>query len=97
MPRQRSEASKHLDLYKLAVEKKRLEHELSGLEQRCRLINVRLTELSAQTQRLHKTPPQPPTQSPWPTSNVFLPRDTRLKNELNSGLDQPPDTLLLEY
>jgi hypothetical protein len=48
MPRQKSEAAAILDLYKLVVEKKRLQQELQTLEQRCQQINRRLAGLDQQ-------------------------------------------------
>lgn len=48
MPRQKTEAAAYLDLYKLAVEKKRLQVELETIEQRRLLIQKRLTVLNSQ-------------------------------------------------
>ncbi|MGP1375065.1 MAG: hypothetical protein ACTS3T_19710 [Almyronema sp.] len=97
MPRQRSEASNYLSLYKLTVEKKRLQRERVLLDQRCQQIDTRLSELNAQIQQLERSTQQlrqPQTQSPWPTSNVYSPGD---QTPLANDLDTPPDTMLLEY
>ena len=42
MPRHRSESSNYLDLYKLAIEKKRLKQELASMERRRSQIQSRL-------------------------------------------------------
>lgn len=52
MPRQRSEAAAFLDIYKLVVEQKRLQQELSSIEQRSGQIHRRLSELEQQIQAL---------------------------------------------
>lgn len=48
MPRQKTEAAAILDLYKLVVEKKRLQQELGNLEQRRQQIDQRLAVLERQ-------------------------------------------------
>ncbi|MBD1913929.1 MULTISPECIES: hypothetical protein [unclassified Leptolyngbya] len=45
MPRQKSEAAAFLDIYKLVVEKKRLQQELESLDQRRQQICDRITVL----------------------------------------------------
>lgn len=52
MPRQESEAAAYLDIYKLVVEKKRLQQELVSIEQRHEQINNRLNVLENQIQTL---------------------------------------------
>ena len=52
MPRQKSEAAAYLDIYKLVVEKKRLQQELDSIEQRRGQINNRLNVLENQIQTL---------------------------------------------
>jgi hypothetical protein len=47
MPRQQTEAAAFLDIYKLTVEKKRLEQELESLEQRRALVVQRLQVLES--------------------------------------------------
>ncbi len=48
MPYQRSEAAALLDMYKLVVEKKRLQQELASFEQRRQDINHRLDAIEMQ-------------------------------------------------
>jgi len=48
MPRQRTEATVYLDVYKLVVERKRLQQELQKIEQRSQQINQRMTQLDQQ-------------------------------------------------
>lgn len=48
MPRPQTEASAYLNLYKLSIEKKRLQYELDAIEQRQRRIQKRLSFLDSQ-------------------------------------------------
>jgi hypothetical protein len=48
MPRQQSEAAHYLDIYKLTIEKKRLQLELDGLDQRRQRLQDRITTLESQ-------------------------------------------------
>jgi hypothetical protein len=52
MPRQQTEAAAVLDMYKLAIEKKRLQQELQEIEQRRLQILSRLTILENQVESL---------------------------------------------
>jgi uncharacterized protein (DUF3084 family) len=52
MPRQKSEASAYLDIYKLVVEKKRLQQELDSIEQRRAQISDRLNIINAKVDSL---------------------------------------------
>lgn len=52
MPRPKTEAAAFLDLYKLSVEKKRLQQELQSLEVRRQQIGDRLSVLNAQIDSL---------------------------------------------
>jgi hypothetical protein len=52
MPRQKTEAAAYLDIYKLVNERKRLEQELAGMEQRRDRILQRLALIDQQTQVL---------------------------------------------
>ncbi|NJN21560.1 MAG: gas vesicle protein [Leptolyngbya sp. RL_3_1] len=54
MPRPASEATHYLDIYKLTIEKKRLQSQLVDLDQRRQRIQARLTELNAQTTTLEQ-------------------------------------------
>ena len=48
MPRQKTEAAAYLNLYKLSVEKKRLQYELETIEQRREHVQARLVSLESQ-------------------------------------------------
>lgn len=56
MPRPKTEAAAYLNLYKLSVEKKRLQYELDTIEQRRERIQKRLVFLESQAVELQKTP-----------------------------------------
>ncbi len=58
LPRQKTEASAYLDIYKLVSEKKRLQHELEQVEQRRDRILKRLEVLETQVQGLEQTAQQ---------------------------------------
>jgi hypothetical protein len=45
LPRQRTEAAHYLDMYKLTVEKKRIQQELDNIEQRRQRLQRRLLEI----------------------------------------------------
>jgi hypothetical protein len=55
LPRQKTEASAYLDIYKLVSEKTRLQHELERVEQRRDRILQRLEVLENQVQELEQT------------------------------------------
>lgn len=55
MPRQQTEAAAFLDIYKLVIEKKRLQQELDGMDQRRQQILNRLAVLNQQVSDLEKT------------------------------------------
>lgn len=55
MPRQQSESAAFLDIYKLVIEKKRLQQELQGMEQRRQQILDRLAVLENQVDALENT------------------------------------------
>ncbi|MEM7773051.1 MAG: hypothetical protein AAF327_21395 [Cyanobacteria bacterium P01_A01_bin.37] len=52
MPRQQTEAAAYLDIYKLVVEKKRLQDELESIQQRQGQISDRLSVIEAQIQTI---------------------------------------------
>lgn len=58
MPRQKNEAAAYLELYKLEVEKKRLQQELQKMEVRRQQIHQRLAELDTQIVSLEQSVPQ---------------------------------------
>lgn len=55
MPRQQTEATAHLEMYKLLVEKQRLQQELQTLDQRQQQIHERLAVLEGQVAGLEQT------------------------------------------
>ena len=63
IPRQRSEATTYLTIYKNVVEKERLQKELENLERRCNQIKERLAVLEEQTNKELKSQSQQPIQS----------------------------------
>jgi hypothetical protein len=84
MPRQATEAAHYLDMYKLTVEKKRLEQELEYIDDRRQRLCERLAEIDQQTEGLDaqaaslRQPSQPPAARPQginfaPSANVYLP------------------------
>lgn len=106
LPRQRSEAAQYLDMYKLAIEKKRLQQELQQMQQRQQQIQRRLAEIDGQAQDLDdKTTvfnrsasgqvgskqSQDRDLSYAPTSNVYVPE----RSSFSSGLAF--DTVTLDY
>jgi hypothetical protein len=104
LPRQRTEAAHYLDLYKLTVEKKRIQQELENLEQRRARLYARLAEIDQEadrlnglagtiriqdSQRLGANGPRPDATA-TPSSNVFVPeRPSATQGDFN--------TVLLEY
>lgn len=52
MPRKQSEATTHLEIYKMSVEKNRLQQELENLKNREKYIQKRLAEIDQQTEAL---------------------------------------------
>ncbi len=77
LPKQKTEAAAYLDSYKLAVEKKRLLQELSGMEQRRQQILRRLALIERQTSALDQSihnlrSPLPAPAMPEPTSEDYM-------------------------
>ena len=75
MPRQQSEAAHYLDIYKLTIEKKRLQQELLSLDQRRRQIQDRVATLESQIVNLEEGAHhlREPEASAQPTSTVYPP------------------------
>ncbi|NDJ18150.1 hypothetical protein [Myxacorys almedinensis] len=74
MPRPKTEAAAYLNLYKLTIEKKRLEHELDAIDLRRHRIQKRLSFLSSQVAELDRSAQQfktPATKEAAPDSAVF--------------------------
>ncbi|OUC15921.1 MAG: hypothetical protein B0A82_04325 [Alkalinema sp. CACIAM 70d] len=73
MPRPKTEASQYLDLYKMAIEKSRLENELATIEQRRLQIEQRLEQLAQKAVELE--------QSALAASAVTHPESTRAESK----------------
>ncbi|MDJ0517293.1 MAG: hypothetical protein QNJ74_13935 [Trichodesmium sp. MO_231.B1] len=69
MPRQRSEATTYLTVYKNVVEKERLQKELQNLERRCNQIKERLAVLDEETNKELKNQSRQPIKSQKPSMN----------------------------
>lgn len=87
MPRQPTEAAHYLDMYKLTVEKKRLQQELQSLEERSQRIQQRLSEIDAHTLDLEDSAHQLREGNEFmlpaePSSKVYLPT---YRTESSSG------------
>lgn len=68
MPRQKTEAAAYLDIYKLVTEKKRLQYELDGLDERRDRIQKRLDCLAIQIAALEASAQQLRDDGPLPSS-----------------------------
>ncbi|MFQ4135438.1 gas vesicle protein GvpV [Nodosilinea sp. PGN35] len=102
MPRQQTEAAQYLDMYKLTVEKKRLQQELEYIDERRQRLCDRLAEidqategLDAQATSLRQKTPTPAAARPQsahfaPSANVYLP-------ERSSQAPEDYNTLMLDY
>jgi len=98
MPRQKTEAAAFLDLYKLVIEKKRLQQELQSLAQRRQQITNRLAVLDSQVAELENDVQQMREEVPIPA--VELTVRSVGKMEKMAIAPSPPDTfntLFLEY
>lgn len=105
MPRQQSESAAFLDIYKLVIEKKRLQQELQGIDQRRQQIIDRLTILENQITDLETTAhylrnasPKAPSageQSQPVPSPINYPTNRRLETERLET--ERLKTLFLEY
>lgn len=85
MPRQATEAAQYLDLYKLTVEKKRLQQELEYIDGRRQQLCDRLAEIEQETEGLDakaailrqpthpSAAPKPQGVNFAPSANVYLP------------------------
>jgi len=70
MPRQKTEAAAYLNLYKLSVEKNRLQYELETIEQRRQHIQKRLSFLDSQVAELEKSTEKLGTEAPRVTRPI---------------------------
>ncbi|MEL6224091.1 MAG: hypothetical protein AAFQ57_07060 [Cyanobacteria bacterium J06626_14] len=91
MPRHRSEAAAYLDIYKLVVEKKRLQQELDSIERRQRQIRDRLSIINTQVQSLEDMAHQRRNETPEQTQS---PISSPVPQEEQSGSFK---TITLEY
>jgi uncharacterized protein YoxC len=76
MPRQQTEATAHLNIYRLLVEKNRLQQELQNLDQRRQEILTRLAAVDASVANLEQTAEQlgqQTPQNPAPARTAFKP------------------------
>lgn len=94
MPRQQSEAAAFLDIYKLVIEKKRLQQELQGMDQRRQQILDRLPILEHQIAALEKTAHHLRDASPTPAHTKQPQSHPASALSLS---DQMLETLFLEY
>jgi chromosome segregation ATPase len=92
MPRQKTEAAAYLNLYKLSVEKKRLQYELETIEQRQQRIQKRLAFLNSQVAELEKSAANLCPEKPIHSLGAVLPRAKQATPESASL-----NTLFLEY
>ncbi|MBW4488517.1 MAG: DUF3287 domain-containing protein [Trichocoleus desertorum ATA4-8-CV12] len=88
MPRQQTEATVYLDVYKLVVERRRLEQERQKIEQRSQQINQRMTQLDQEIAALETTLQQ--------LRSKTIP-EARPLPAPTSGQPEPFDMLFLEY
>ncbi len=103
MPRQATEAAQYLDMYKLTVEKKRLQQELEYIDDRRQRLCERLAEIDQATEQLDTTAialrqPGQPAAAPKPQGINFAP-STNVYLPERSSRQTPEDysTLMLDY
>jgi phage shock protein A len=90
LPRQATEAAAYLDIYKLVIEKKRLQQELEGMDERRQQICDRLTQLEGQITNLEQAAHQARDVEP---SRPLAPPQPQSFTEAPSSFD----TLFLDY
>lgn len=83
MPRPQTEATADLNLYKLAIEKKRLQYELDSIDQRRHRIQKRLSFLESQVAEMQQS------------THAAAPKLAPVAK--NSAPDSALSTLFLEY
>lgn len=89
MPRQKTEASTYLDLYKLALEKKRLQQDLQNIEKRRQQILKRLAILEIQIAEQEKDAQQLRENPSVVTTNSSIQHISSQSDNIN--------TMFLEY
>ena len=98
MPRQQSEAAAFLDIYKLVIEKKRLQQELESMEQRRQQILTRLVVLDSQVAELENTAHQLRDASSTPDASASpAPIAPPFKHSMRTSTGDTIDALFLEY
>lgn len=98
MPRQQTEAKAHLDIYRLLVEKNRLQQELQTLDQRRQEILARLTAVDASVANLEKTAEQlSQTSAPGSTPAISNPNTFNPNTFKPSAQQDEFDLVFLEY
>lgn len=95
MPRQQSEAAAFLDIYKLTIEKKRLQQELQGMDQRRQQILDRLTVLENQVIALENAAHHLREDPAIPVPAIELAQAKSTPKPVFS--DETLETLFLEY
>ncbi|MBD1870148.1 hypothetical protein H6F93_26860 [Leptolyngbya sp. FACHB-671] len=98
MPRPKTEATAFLDLYKLVIEKKRLQQELQSLEQRRQQISDRIAVLDDQVAELENNVQQMREEVPTVAAEPTI--RSSVKTAKMAIAPSPPDTfntLFLEY
>jgi chaperonin cofactor prefoldin len=90
MPRQKTEAAAYLNIYKLTIEKKRLQQELDSLEERRQHLQKRLALITSQVTELEKNAQDLRIPSP---STPLLPTQPQNSTTDSAGFN----TLFLEY
>ncbi|MBE9158527.1 hypothetical protein IQ265_17045 [Nodosilinea sp. LEGE 06152] len=101
MPRPQTAAAQYLDMYKLTVEKTRLQQELEYIDERRQQLCDRLTEINQAIDELDakstvlRQPAQPAARPQGmnfaPTANVYLPERT------TQAAPDTYNTLMLDY
>ncbi|HEY9862301.1 MAG TPA: DUF3287 domain-containing protein [Candidatus Obscuribacterales bacterium] len=89
MPRQQTEATVYLDVYKLVVERRRLEQERQKIEQRSQQINQRMIQLDQEITTLETTLQQ--------MRSGIVPQARPLPTQAQADQTETFDTLFLEY
>lgn len=100
MPRQQSEAAAFLDIYKLVIEKKRLQQELESMDQRRQQILTRLTVLDSQVADLEHTAHQLRDAAPTPDaplSQAPIAPTFKRSQSVQTSTGDLIDALFLEY
>lgn len=92
MPRQKSEAAAFLDIYKVTVEKKRLQQEIQTIDQRRVTICQRIAALDSQLEALEQTVQQMRNDSSEESRSLFA-TDTDSDSPTTTGFS----TFTLDY